>query len=834
MAVIHLSAFLPAAGICNKVVRSIKEGLPTCNPLLMTLPAIAYILFPRMLQAEAPTLSSKLAYSILISIFDMIFDILLPTHIALFLSIQRLLKARFNNTLFKNNNPIAAKKEPAKSHEGLQRQQQKSYSFAALAYIRTHPRLGKNVVSLQAALALLEITPRYLRSLCEQISLWSLAEMTSLLYINLAILIASAVHGASPLTLGHQITGLALIIAMECACEGMVLVAMVRLLTCLLAATTCVLVWLPFMPMHMTWRDADATVFCPTFSDTVLAGGAVGNNGGAAGGGRGRGGGGGRGKAAAKGRGGRGRGRGGRGRGRGRGGAAGGGVYRRRDDRYLVCTNYSNNCPTVLQLPSRGQLTAHNQRCPICHFQALSVRNEETGRSHHICPHCFRNPPMDYATADFGNVSGDFRCFKCTHPKCSLSTAGRGFRGGFNNNQPQPAGGGGGRGAPPPPPQQEGKKDMEVSISGFRAPPDSLESRHLLQKILRCLEDARDQSRVNDLLGEIAVSASVPPIVRLILTQVNQRGMYWELRERRVGLSLVRALLSNPHLTHQHKERHIDAYMLPLIQWTLAYGYGTMEDFHPSELSVRRIAARHLADIVCSFPPSVRGPAALHLGNLYERVLRTPTVDQGRKLASRAASSSSGSAAKPESMRVSYASKVGALYGLRELGFDALSTALLPIGYYIVRSLVLDECRPPRNGHARDLRQQQENYAIALMECVSSLLRTAEPDTTQLLQRPGFLSLYYLLRDIFGEASLLHFPPPPTAATEDSQDIWSPPPIPSLPQRRLLDAAESGEGGMHDGAADAFVDGVRRCVAVAESSGASGRQREGEVINRLV
>jgi len=255
----------------------------------MTLPAIAYILFPRMLQAEAPTLSSKLAYSILISIFDMIFDILLPTHIALFLSIQRLLKARFNNTLFKNNNPIAAKKEPAKSHEGLQRQQQKSYSFAALAYIRTHPRLGKNVVSLQAALALLEITPRYLRSLCEQISLWSLAEMTSLLYINLAILIASAVHGASPLTLGHQITGLALIIAMECACEGMVLVAMVRwanlpmmsswrekgvvrcrLLTCLLAATTCVLVWLPFMPMHMTWRDADATVFCPTFSDVLF------------------------------------------------------------------------------------------------------------------------------------------------------------------------------------------------------------------------------------------------------------------------------------------------------------------------------------------------------------------------------------------------------------------------------------------------------------------------------------------------------------------------------------------------------------------------------------
>ncbi|CEL93803.1 unnamed protein product [Vitrella brassicaformis CCMP3155] len=39
-----------------------------------------------------------------------------------------------------------------------------------------------------------------------------------------------------------------------------------------------------------------------------------------------------------------------------------------------------------------------------------------------------------------------------------------------------------------------GSVEMEVLISGFR---DSLESRHLLQKILRCLEDARDQSRVN-------------------------------------------------------------------------------------------------------------------------------------------------------------------------------------------------------------------------------------------------------------------------------------------------------------------------------------------------
>ena len=89
----------------------------------------------------------------------------------------------------------------------------------------------------------------------------------------------------------------------------------------------------------------------------------------------------------------------------------------------------------------------------------------------------------------------------------------------------------------------------------------------------------------------------------------------------------------------------------------------------PHEWNLPLIAVLPLC-LPLSFPPSVRGPAALHLGNLYERVLRTPTVDQGRKLASRAASSSSGSgsAAKPESMRVSYASKVGALYVSQHIG----------------------------------------------------------------------------------------------------------------------------------------------------------------------
>ncbi|CEM39665.1 unnamed protein product [Vitrella brassicaformis CCMP3155] len=94
MAVIYLAVFMPAIALVNKLVRSLKKGPPTCNSLLIALPAIVYVLFPRMLQAEAVTLNSKLFYSVLISMFDLIMDISSPYSILLHLSAKRLVKAR--------------------------------------------------------------------------------------------------------------------------------------------------------------------------------------------------------------------------------------------------------------------------------------------------------------------------------------------------------------------------------------------------------------------------------------------------------------------------------------------------------------------------------------------------------------------------------------------------------------------------------------------------------------------------------------------------------------------------------------------------------------------
>ena len=52
-----------------------------------------------------------------------------------------------------------------------------------------------------------------------------------------------------------------------------------------------------------------------------------------------------------------------------------------------------------------------------CPLQVLQVTNTDTQKSHHLCPHCFKNPPPDADAAQ----QGEMRCFKCTH-NCPLAS----------------------------------------------------------------------------------------------------------------------------------------------------------------------------------------------------------------------------------------------------------------------------------------------------------------------------------------------------------------------------------------------------------------------------
>jgi len=87
-------------------------------------------------------------------------------------------------------------------------------------------------------------------------------------------------------------------------------------------------------------------------------------------------------------------------------------------------------CSIGLKLPSKGipsPSTTNNRpvSCPICNYQVIQISQGDgyNGNGYQICPRCFSNAPEEFGGS---STSGEFRCFNCTHPTCSLSGGTRG------------------------------------------------------------------------------------------------------------------------------------------------------------------------------------------------------------------------------------------------------------------------------------------------------------------------------------------------------------------------------------------------------------------------
>eukprot|EP01039_Chlorochromonas_danica_P004386 gene4386-4807_t len=92
-------------------------------------------------------------------------------------------------------------------------------------------------------------------------------------------------------------------------------------------------------------------------------------------------------------------------------GDGGGGAEIRR---YLFCTTCRKSYP----LPSRGELAPHEVSCPICHFQVVAVRRDQS--QYYLCPHCLNHPPPPPDGVE--NLLQDFRCFNCAREDCALAS----------------------------------------------------------------------------------------------------------------------------------------------------------------------------------------------------------------------------------------------------------------------------------------------------------------------------------------------------------------------------------------------------------------------------
>jgi DNA topoisomerase-3 len=93
---------------------------------------------------------------------------------------------------------------------------------------------------------------------------------------------------------------------------------------------------------------------------------------------------------------------------------------------------YCRSCRSAWNLP-RGQTKAKTRddvnggppvTCPICSYQVVQIMRGEgyDGNGYHVCPKCFSDPPVEHGGAQ---NAGDFRCFSCHHPSCSLATGTR-------------------------------------------------------------------------------------------------------------------------------------------------------------------------------------------------------------------------------------------------------------------------------------------------------------------------------------------------------------------------------------------------------------------------
>ena len=90
---------------------------------------------------------------------------------------------------------------------------------------------------------------------------------------------------------------------------------------------------------------------------------------------------------------------------------------------------HCSTCSLGFRLPSKGipiALTQAEQNeqphlCPICQFQVIKISQGEgyTGNGYFVCPKCWNDAPIEYGGAA---TSGEFRCFNCTHPTCSIAT----------------------------------------------------------------------------------------------------------------------------------------------------------------------------------------------------------------------------------------------------------------------------------------------------------------------------------------------------------------------------------------------------------------------------
>lgn len=104
-----------------------------------------------------------------------------------------------------------------------------------------------------------------------------------------------------------------------------------------------------------------------------------------------------------------------------------GGTTARRKVLFCETCRHGYNLPRGIPIPKAtdpNNSNAGNEtvvRCPICNFQVIQMTRGDgyEGNGYALCPKCFSDPPNEHGGSANG---GDFRCFECRHPTCTLAS----------------------------------------------------------------------------------------------------------------------------------------------------------------------------------------------------------------------------------------------------------------------------------------------------------------------------------------------------------------------------------------------------------------------------
>ena len=120
------------------------------------------------------------------------------------------------------------------------------------------------------------------------------------------------------------------------------------------------------------------------------------------------------------------------------------------------------NLPRGVAQPKMGD-GGQAVQCPICDYQVIQILRGDgyEGNGYHVCPKCFSDPPRDHGGSANG---GEFRCFSCQHPTCSLAS---GTPGGDVEVFPCPFCNDSGGGARPRNDSTSGKVALRKNSRGF-------------------------------------------------------------------------------------------------------------------------------------------------------------------------------------------------------------------------------------------------------------------------------------------------------------------------------------------------------------------------------